>query len=245
MKRLFLLLAFLLAAAPAHADIYAQPTWDNLVHSLVRFGALELTDDVILDEYAAITDCDIYHAFHEQDFKWHEVRDAMRKSVEMNLTKYPGSYVYEDKLLLGRYDFKDQMYYFSEKNPLQKVNAFFMFRAAPLTCHETTIRFIPKAFRAILDESVSIPGLPLTQRSADALLRRMDANNNKERAIYVRFNLHINYIGKLSRNPNASDTSFVQQGAPQNSPALLNAQVDTIDFFEDERHTKLLYSYQP
>jgi hypothetical protein len=137
------------------------------------------------------------------------------------------------------------MYRFSDKNPLQKVNAFFLYRSDGYVCGDKRLRFLPKAFRAVLDESVSLPGLPLTQRSADALLRRMDANNNKERMIYVRFNLHINYVGKVGPNPNSNDPVFVQSGASYDAPILLNSQVDSIDFFEDERRSKLLYSYQP
>lgn len=247
MKRIVLLLVFLLAAGPAHADIYARPTWANLIHTLVRYGALDLGDNKILDEYAIVTDCDIYKVFHDNDFKWNQVRDSIRQSIEINLSKFPASYVYEDKLMLDRYDFQQQMFHFSDKNPLQKVNAFFLFRTNGHTCGDLVINYLPRAFRAILDESVSLPGLPLTQRSADALLRRMDANGNKERLIYVRFNLHINYVGKVDKNPDPSSTDlmYTQQGAARDAPVLLNAQIDTIDFFEDENYRKLLYSYQP
>jgi len=247
MKRIVLILALLLVAAPARADIYARPTWDNLVKTLVRYGALDLSDDKILDEYAIVTDCDLYHAFHDNDFKWNQVRDSMRESVQLNLSKFPASYVYEDKIALDRYDFTQQIFHFSDKNPLQKVNAFFLYRTNGLTCDGLRIHYLPKAYRAVLDESVSLPGLPLTQRSADALLRRMDANGNTERLIYVRFNLHINYVGKVDKNPNYldDDPMYVQAGARHDVPVLLNAQVDTIDFFEDEHYKKLLYSYQP
>jgi hypothetical protein len=245
MKRIALFLVLLLAATPACADIYARPTWDNLIKTLVRYGALDLGDDKILDEYAVVTDCDIYHAFSGNDFKWNQVRDSLRESVQLNLSKFPASYVYEDKLALDHYDFQQQMFQFSDKNPLQKVNAFFLYRTDGLTCGGIRIHYLPRAFRAVLDESVSLPGLPLTQRSADALLRRMDANNNKDRLVYVRFNLHVNYVGHVGPNPNGTDPVYVQQGAGSDAPILLNAQVDTIDFYEDEHYRKLLYSYQP
>ena len=245
MKRLILILVVLLLPVTARADIYSRPTWDNLIKTLVRYGALDLTDNQILDEYAIVTDCDLYRAFFDNDFKWNQVRESMRESVQMNLTHFPTSYTYEDKLALDHYDFQQQMYQFSDKNPLQKVNAFFLYRSDGQTCNGLRIPHLPRAFRAVLDESVTLPGLPLTQRSADALLRRMDANNNKDRMVYVRFNLHINYVGKVGPNPNSTDPMFTQANAANDAPVLLNAQVDTIDFFEDELHRKLLYSYQP
>ena len=248
MKRIFLLLlAFLWTASPAHADIYVHPSWENLLKTLVRYGALDLSDNKILDEYAIVTDCDIFKTFVGNDFRWNQVRDSMRESVQLNISKFPMSYAYEDKLALDRYDFQQQMYRFSDRNPLQKVNAFFLFRTNGHVCSDQIVHYLPKAFRAVLDESVTLPGLPLTQRSADALLRRMDANNNKDRFVYVRFNLHINYVGKVDKNPDlgTTDPMYVQAGAKQDSPVLLNSQVDTIDFYEDPLYRKLLYSYQP
>jgi hypothetical protein len=247
MKRIVLILALLLISMPARADIYARPTWDNLMKTLVRYGALDLTDNKILDEYAIVTDCDLYHAFFQNDFKWNQVRESMRDSVQINLSKFPSSYVYEDKIALDHYDFTQQLYHFSDHQPLQKVNAFFLYRTDGLTCDKIRINYLPRSFRAVLDESVTLPGLPLTQRSADALLRRMDANGNTNRMVYVRFNLHVNYVGKVDKNANASDSDpmYVQAGSPHDAPVILNAQVDTIDFYEDDRYTKLLYSYQP
>lgn len=248
MKRvLFLLLALIFAATPARAEIYVHPTWDNLLKTLVRYGALDLTEDRIVDEYAIVTDCDIFKTFVGNDFRWNQVRDTMRESVQMNLTHFPTAYVYEDKFALSYYDFQQQMFMFNNKNLIQKVNAFFLYRTNGHTCGDRVIQYLPKSFRAILDESVTLPGLPLTQRSADALLRRMDANNNKDRFVYVRFNLHINYIGKVDKNadPGNMDPMYVQAGAKQDSPVILNSQIDTIDFYEDELHRKLLYSYQP
>lgn len=248
MKRVLLLLVLLFAAVPARAEIYVHPTWDNLVKTLVRYGALDLSDDKLLDEYAIVTDCDLYRTFYQNEFKWRAVRDAMRDSINMNIaTKFPANYVYEDKLALDKYDFQQQMFRFNEKNPLQRVNAFFLFRSDGRTCNDLRVNYLPRAFRAVLDESVTLPGLPLTQRSADALLRRMDANNNKERLVYVRFNLHVNYVGKVDKNTasGATDPVYVQAGANSDSPVLLNAQVDTIDFYEDDHFRKLIYSYQP
>lgn len=247
MKRFFLLFVLLCAAAPAHAAIYVRPTWDNLLKTLVRYGALDLSEDRILDEYAVVTDCEIYKTFVGNDFRWNQVRETMRESIEMNLTKFPTGYVYEDKFALDHYDFKQQLFEFNNNNMIQKVNAFFLLRANAHLCGDTYLHFLPRAFRAVLDESVTLPGLPLTQRSADALLRRMDANNNKARFVYVRFNLHINYIGKVDKNqdPGSQDPVYVQTGARQEAPVILNSQIDTIDFYEDELHTKLLYSYQP
>jgi hypothetical protein len=247
LKRIVFLVILLFATSPAYADIYARPTWDNLLKTLVRYGALDLSENKILDEYAVVTDCDVYKAFSGNDFKWNRVRDDIRDSVAMNLAKFPASYAYQDKIALDHYDFNQQLFLFNDKNPLQKVNAFFLYRTDGYTCDNMHMNYLPRAFRAVLDESASLPGLPLTQRSADDLLRRMAANDNTQRLIYVRFNLHVNYVGRVSKNLDTGNTDpmYVQAGAQNGAPVLLNSQVDSIDFYEDERYRKLLYSYQP
>jgi hypothetical protein len=244
-RRLLLILVLLAIVSPAEAAIYYKPTWDNLLKAMVRYGALDLSDNKILDEFAIVTECDLYQAFHENDFKWNNVRDSIRQSVQMNLSNFPANFAYQDKVALGEYDFQNQIFRMSDHNPLQKVNAFFLFRTDEATCKDTQLHYVPPAFRAILDESVTLPGLPLTPRVADALLHRMDANNNKERIIYVRFNLHINYIGKVEPDTEPGTTIYVQHGGRAGIPILMNSQIDTIDFFEDERYSKLIWSYQP
>ena len=55
----FLLLSLVVVsffAGSAHADDYVKPTWPDLTRTLIRFSALSLADQNILDEYAVITE---------------------------------------------------------------------------------------------------------------------------------------------------------------------------------------------
>jgi Domain of unknown function (DUF4852) len=89
MKRIILVFLALMFASPAQAQDYAKPTWPNLVRTLVRFNALSLDDDQVIDDYAAITECELYKAMHQDDFKWNTVRTAIRDDVGRNIATYP------------------------------------------------------------------------------------------------------------------------------------------------------------
>src|ERR1700733_2933880 len=95
--RILLLLLCLLplpapAVAVASSDASSQPadpqvhfTSANLMNTLMRFGALDPRDDKILDNYALVTQCDLYQNFYNNDFKWNKVRAAIRESIKMNI----------------------------------------------------------------------------------------------------------------------------------------------------------------
>jgi len=84
--RTLILAVFVLSLSTGAAraqEEYATPTWANLVRTLVRFGALDLTDQNLLDEYALVAECDMYREYYPNDFRWDAVRKIIRKSVQM------------------------------------------------------------------------------------------------------------------------------------------------------------------
>ncbi len=73
---------FVLLASPAHAETYAEPTWPNLVRTMVRLNTFDVMDDALIDEYAIITDCDLYHSSYADDFKWNQIRASIRDAIQ-------------------------------------------------------------------------------------------------------------------------------------------------------------------
>src|SRR6185503_12208850 len=113
--RLALFVTCLLVALPARAGTYTTITFSNLVKTMVRFNALSLKDDDLLEEYAMITDCDLFKYFYPDDFKWNQVKAAIRESVNMNVATFPTEYQYDTKVQLARYDFRLKSFRFSDR----------------------------------------------------------------------------------------------------------------------------------
>jgi len=246
MKKIIGILLFcLLAAAPAHADSYTKPTWPNLVRTLVRFNALNLGDDRLLDEYAIITECDLYKNFYRDDFKWNEVRQAIRQSVKMNIATFPTDYGYVTQLQLGRYDFHENLYRFTDKTTIKNVNSVLIYKVEGSPCDGVEIKLIPVVFRGILDTPFYFEGLPLASKDAEALLKQMKDDNNTDHIVYTSFNLRVVYIEPLRKGKvNGEDQEYTQAGGDRRT-ARLDMQLDSIDFYEDPAMTKLIYHYQP
>ncbi|HUY68880.1 MAG TPA: DUF4852 domain-containing protein [Alphaproteobacteria bacterium] len=248
-KRLGLLLLCLLLALPARADDYAAPTLANLAHTLVRFGAFDLTDDNLLDQYAMITDCDIYQRFYGNDFQWQRVRKLIRQDIKLNIGSYPIDYGYDAEMQLDRYDFRQHVFHFTPKTVVGSVNAITIYQTedAP-TCGTAKIADLPHIYRAVFDVPVTLEGLPLAPADAQALLKQMDKDKNRDRIVYAQFNLRIVYIEPIHRvaTGGGAPVKYLQAGQTVDTHGIqFAARLDSVDFYEDPARTRLIYTYKP
>ncbi|MGB9154588.1 MAG: DUF4852 domain-containing protein [Alphaproteobacteria bacterium] len=237
-------------AAPATvADDYADLTWPNLVRTLVRFNAINIADPVIIDEYAIITECDLYKAFYHDDFKWNQVRKAVHESIKMNVSTYPVNYRYSVTIQLGRYDFTAKLFRFNKLTKMTNVNTFKMFAVNNRSCGADNVKSLPHNFRVVLTEPIFLEGLPLSEKDSETMLRRMEDDGNTNRLLYTRFNLRIVYIDPLRKQvegtgPGAT-TLYLQHDFKDYSDIRLDARLDSIDFYTDPAMTHLVYEYAP
>jgi hypothetical protein len=248
-KKSYLILLALLLCLPVHAEDNVKPDWTNLTRTLVRFGALSFNDDKVLDEYAAISECDLYTYFHADDFQWNKVRTLIRQSVKQNVATYPTSYSYETKLQLDRYDFQNKLFRFTKKSTLRGVNTFLLYNAVPIQCKGVMITIIPRAFRVVLDTPFTVEGLPLSQKDAEGLLQLMTDSRNDDRIVFTRVNFTVVYIDPLHQDTpkdGATDTDSYSQANVHDSMGAvrLDARLNSINFYADESMTKLIYTFQ-
>jgi hypothetical protein len=236
----------LLFALPAQAQEYAKADWPSLVRTLIRFNALNSGDDKILDQYAAITECDLYKQFYKDDFKWNQVRAAIRESIRLNIATFPTAYKYETELQLGRYDFQQKLFMFTDKSTIRNINTFVIYSVQGHPCDGVATPDIPASYRAVLDVPVYFLGIPLAQKDAETLLQQMKDDKNDDRIVYARFNLRIIYIDPLRKDIQTGTSSaaahYTQSNAPDAQSIRIDVHLDSIDFFEDAARTKLIYS---
>jgi len=231
------------------AQEYMSPTWPALLRSMIRFGAIDMTSDSnLLDEYAQATECELYEAFYPNDFKWQQVRRALKESIQKNVATFPVAFYHTSKAQLGRYDFDQQLFRFTKKTTLKGVNAIYLYAVSGLGCGVSETKYLPRSFRAVLTSILYLEGLPLSESDARELIARMDAEGNKDRIIYVRFNVHIVYIEPYMKIEDKTDATIVRYGQPNSHVAKevrLDARLDSIIFYEDKKMTKPIYTYAP
>jgi hypothetical protein len=244
LKKVGLFLCLAMFALPAGAEDFIKPTLPDLVRTLVRFKAINLDDDKLLDDYAIITECKLYKAFYGDDFKWDKVRSAIRESIQMNVSTFPTGYSYETRLQLDRYNFEDKLFRFTDKTSVKNVNAFGLYNSAESNCPDVSLKYILKTYRAVLDTPVSIAGLPLEPKDAEMLLQQMRNDKNIDRIIYARFNLRVVYIDQLrdvSQGEISNGSAYSQSNSPDNRATRLDVSLDSAEFYEDVNMTKLVY----
>ena len=242
---LIILIMFSLVAGKARADEYAKPTWADLTRTLVRFSALNLADQNILDEYSIITECDLYKAFYRDDFKWKQVQQAVLQSARNHIAGFPTEYHYDSKFHLDRYDFKDKIFRFTQTSLIKNVNAFVIYTVEGTGCGTADVKSIPRSFRAVLADALTINGLQMPEKDGQALLKQMNEENNTDRTVYGRFYLRITYIEPLVRYASADNVQYHQSNKQLDGAVRLDARLDAVDFYADPEMTRLLYHYQP
>jgi hypothetical protein len=247
LKRIFVLL-ILLCAVPAQAEDYAQPTWPNVLRTLVRYKALNLNEEKLLSEYAIVTECELYKSKYNDDFEWHKVLKAIRESVRMNVATFPTAYKYEADLQLDRYDFNKKEFNFTEKTVLKNVNAFVIYESDGLPCGLANVTHLPKIYRAVLDSPIYLLGIPLPQKDAEALLEKMKTDKNKFREVRAVFNFRVVYVEPLRKNiratENKNDDKYSQSNSPDHLSMRLDVRLDSIDFYADKEKSQLFYSHR-
>ena len=173
----------------ARADSYEKISMDNAVKTLVRFGAIDIKKEEVIDEYGMLTECKLYKKHYNDDFKWNKIRDALRQTIKQNIAIFPTGYYYDAELQLGRYDFKEKQYPFTEKSKIENVNAFTVINQQDSGCQGMGLKFRTTNYRLLLTQPLTICVLPLAEQSAHALLKRIDAGKHRDQIMLTRFNI--------------------------------------------------------
>ncbi|MDX2027833.1 MAG: DUF4852 domain-containing protein [Alphaproteobacteria bacterium] len=248
--RLILLGLCMLFAFSARAEEeYIKPNPTSLLQTLIRFDALDINDDYLLDNYAMIAECDLYKSFYGNDFKWNnEVRVALRNSIRKEKNNYPILYLAHTQLQLDRYDFNENLFRFTPETAIRSINLLLLYELQKPVCGKTAAQYIPLNYKAVLDEPVFVPGLPFEQKDAEMLLKLMKEDNNTARNIYTRFYIRIFKVKPLNVSVEGVEPRlsrrYAQAGTPGPRNIHLLAHLQTIEFFEDPAMTKLVYTYK-
>jgi hypothetical protein len=252
MLRTVVFLFCVLLASPVRADgHYAEVTWPNLLNAMIRFNAIDLIqDDELMDEYAAITDCDLYKFYFHDDFKWNHARDVMRQSIHKNMQQYTTRFSYDARFKLDRYDFQNKMYRFNQRTLLNNIRQIVVMDFSGSVCSDVMLRYFPKKYAMKLDPPLTIPGVTLAPKEAEDLLNFMNTNNNHEHYIYARINMAVTYVEparKVYADANVADSKNYRytQSGKDSAMFVLDAHADKVEFFRDPAMTELVYTFVP
>lgn len=229
--RPFFVLFFCLLAANAQAQAFEQLTYSNVIKSLVRFDALNLQNDKILDDYAQLNDCDSFYKNFRDDFAMQKRRAALRAYIKENRSEFPDSYYFTAPMRLDQFDFKTRVFRLHDKSKLTNVNSFSLvaLKSREVCVKGAKLTFVPDEIGVVIDQPVTIEGLPIAEDKAAQLIKRMNAAKNFNRVIYTRFSLLLVFAPPI-----------VKETATRYNA---DAQLLSVEFFEDKEMTKPIWIY--
>jgi len=253
---IFIIFVFF-APSNANAKYYAKPTMTNIIKTMMRYGAINIYDDDIIDAYERTSDCPTYAKNYADDFKWEEVRNKVRKDIIENVQFFPVAFKYETTMVLDRYDFKNKIYPFYFTGGRKRTNTFIVNASNKDGCEAMRKEIIPLKYKFVLRNTIKLDGLHLTQKQGKDLFERMELSGNKGHMVYPRFNMRVKYIATLVSKSDLSKAveaaKFVSNNVMQISimqsrdagEATIDTELDSIEYYEDEGRTKLIYTYRP
>jgi hypothetical protein len=234
---------------PGPVTKYVKPTWTNLLKAMIHYNAMDIDDSDILNEYAEVSDCDVFMRFYQNDFSWHKIQEELRTYLRQSEESLPTFFHYDTVLQFGHYDFDKNLYFFTDKTKIKNVNSFLLLNSTQSPCPKVGSRLqsVPHAFHAVIGEPVGLYGIPMKSNEASALYDLMTLDKNTDHLIYARFNVHITYIAPMEKrhqNGISGKMIYYQMGNPATS-VRFDSTLDSIDFYEDMAMTRPVFHYAP
>lgn len=217
----------------------AELNYVNTLHALLNLEKFKPDDQDYLDAYSMIAHCDVVHGSFNNEFRWNQAREAVKKWIALNKKKRPTRLSVKSQIMFTRYDFNAKYYLFSDDTKIQKVNSF-PTETRPLqgVCDKPIARILPAKFLIVTNNPVTLPGLRLNEQQAQDLKAKFESQGNKHYVAWIRFNIDItdsDYIGPS-----------IYKARPQgDGDWIVKASLHSIEFFSDPRYRNRFYYYVP
>jgi hypothetical protein len=238
--------ALLTYTVPARAAEYIVPSDLAMLQTMLRFGALDINNDVVIDDYAKIAECDLFAVFKKDDFKWNKIRAGLRNKIRNEAITYPVNYTVRGFLSLDRYDFKTKTFLIKQDVALLGVNSFRLMDMNPNYCVGHILKILPTNYTATVDTRLDVPGFVMSESDAQAMLERFQKAGNAARQIVARFNITIIDMPTVKMQTNDvalwyNNVSFVGK----DTRLVMTAKIDSIEFFEEAEMQRRIAVLRP
>lgn len=225
---------------------YVDPTYPNLAMLYWSLGLLDINNAQHIDNFLAITECNMYLTYVNNDLEWREVREATRAFLQKNYKSFPTSFKITIPIYLGRYDPDLEIFEVNtERSAINAVrNIETIYYTKQITCGlgedlvgypRNLILYLNRPF--ILSEvpvEMELARLFMDEANSKNSRRAMDANRRQrtedsERMAYLELFFRVH---SFKENKNTMG-GFLK--------AVVYSQIDYIRVYADYDKYKLLY----
>ena len=104
--------------------IYERPTMKRLSQLYWAAGKFEPTDDLALDHFLMINECDLYREYSKNEFEWTGIRESAREFVQVNRNNFPTHFELLQPIRLGEYDVEEGQFHVAPEFQIEGVRRF-------------------------------------------------------------------------------------------------------------------------
>lgn len=218
-----------------YAGQYAEGSPQNLSRLYWRLNVFPSADKGAVDNFMLINECGIYEDFYTDDFEWQRVRESAGKMLQDNRADFSKQFKFVMPVNLERYDHEKKGF------PLSEDTDFKDMRRVEITGN-SLLRSIcgkrgridgyPRNIVIVLKRPFSYEFVSMDEDMAKAFvdLRNYERIKDKkyDRLAYLRLRVTFSSYQGTTRNRKGEDL------------AVLYADVDGVDLFEDHRERRLM-----
>lgn len=222
-----------------YAGKYQKSTIENLSRLYWLKGVLKFDNDKALDNFILINECDFYKKNINNDFKWREVREAVRGMIKEDLPTYSDKYKIIVPIDLGRYDANKKGF------PLVNGTEFKNLKRVEVGGNDGSIcgmqwevEHYPRNARLVLNKPFNYTFMELDEHLAQAYILRNNITKPERpeeirskafnRLAFARIRMSFMEFQKVAKERNRTKV------------AVIFGKVDGVDVFENADETGLL-----
>lgn len=225
---------------------YVEPNWQNLARMYWALGMLDRNNDVHVDNFLLLTECEMYTTYKKNEMEWADIREASKKSLIQEAMKSPTLISVFIPLELGQYNVEGE--YFDVKKAESGVDEARVIktefnRRNQGTCGKGgNIEGYPPNLILVLNRPFSLPRVPMERELARLFLsyiaskakpvsesQRLKAQMRMKRNAYLEFLIRIHGFSDIVILPG------------MNYHAQVFAEIERIRVFADPKKQTLLY----
>lgn len=213
---------------------YIPATYESLSRVIWRFDLHDLANDKIIDDYAAIINCDLYKKYYNNDFQWQKIKSGLRREVDYYAKNFPNRFEIKAAIPIDRYDFTRSAFIISQNFQMNNAGSIRIpvgdINQKP--CLTVGSNYFSRHIKFSADNKFSLTEIPVSPDKAKEILARMSKYRYEDaegkRVVTLRFRIKVNGIKKYEVKSNVGYLTF-------------SGQLDEITFYEDPHMTKPIF----
>ncbi|MBX2833475.1 MAG: DUF4852 domain-containing protein [Micavibrio sp.] len=104
--------------------LYEKPVMTTLSQMYWALDKLSLQDDVAVDNFMFINECNLFLEYYHNEFEWKSIRKSTRKYIQNNKSMFPVRFEIEQPLEMADYDFDTETFEIKDEFKIDNIKLF-------------------------------------------------------------------------------------------------------------------------